>query len=211
MASFCPIASGEPSANGSRRRGASRAGSSHRRAVTSAAAAGTAPLRSGAGQRPDRRPGRNASNAMLPVWLEPSDPGLGPSSTVSASSRRWRSPRKITPGSRGASRWRTSRLGRSSTSSTADSLFHLAGGLDQPEGCVLTNPIAHQIGIQNPASRAQIGGFCCATGRHLILNIRLFFIPGYCLFPDSAVGASISWLFMPCRYPHRLAAAAPSG
>jgi hypothetical protein len=86
---------------------------------------------------------------MLPVWLEPSDPGLGPSSIVSASSRRWRSPRKITPGSRGASRWPTSRLGRSSTSSAADSLFHLAVGLDQLEGAVMTNPIAHQIGSQN--------------------------------------------------------------
>ena len=168
MASFCPIASGEPSANGSRRCGASRAGSSHRRAGTSAAAACTAPLRSGAGQRPDRRGGGKASNAMLPVWLEPSDPGLGPSSIVSASSRRWRSPQKITPGSRGASRWRTCRLGRSSKSSSADPLFHLAVGLDQLGGGVLTNPIAHQIGIQNPASRAQIGGFCCATGRPLI-------------------------------------------
>jgi hypothetical protein len=128
---------------------------------------------------------------MLPVRLEPSDPGLGPSSIVSASSRRWRSPQKITPGSRGASRWPTSSLGRSSTSRAADPLFHLAGGLDQPEGGVLTNLIANQIGIQNPASRAQIGGFCCATGRHLILNVRLFFIPGYCLFPDGAVGASI--------------------
>jgi hypothetical protein len=65
---------------------------------------------------------------MLPVWLEP---------------------QKITPGSRGASRWRTSRLGRSSTSSAADPLFHLAVGLDQLEGAVLTNPIAHQIGSQN--------------------------------------------------------------
>jgi hypothetical protein len=81
------------------------------------------------------------------------DPGLGPSSIVSASSRRWRSPRKITPGSRGASRW------RSSTSSAADPLFHLAVGLDQLEGAVLINPIAHQIGIQNPESRTQIGGF----------------------------------------------------
>jgi hypothetical protein len=75
---------------------------------------------------------------MLPVWLEP---------------------QKITPGSRGASRWRTSRLGRSSTSSAADPLFHLAVGLDQLEGAVLINPIAHQIGIQNPESRTQIGGF----------------------------------------------------
>ena len=96
---------------------------------------------------------------MLPVWLEPSDPGLGPSSIVSASSRRWRSPRKITPGCRGACRLRTSSLGRSSTSSAADSLFHLAVGLDQLEGTEITNPIAHQIGIQNPESRAQIGGF----------------------------------------------------
>jgi hypothetical protein len=96
---------------------------------------------------------------MLPVWLEPSDPGLGPSSIVSASSRRWRSPRKITPGSRGASRWCTSRLGRSSTSSAANPLFHVAVGLDQLGGGVLTNPIAHQIGIQYPESRAQIGGF----------------------------------------------------
>jgi len=38
-------------------------------------------------------------------------------------------------------------------------LFHLAVGVDQLEGAVLTNPIAHQIGIQNPESRAQIGGF----------------------------------------------------
>ena len=149
MASFCPIASGEPSANGSRRRGASRAGSSHRRVATSAAATCTAPLRSGAGQRPDRRPGGNASNAMLPVWLEPSEPGLGPLSIVSASSRRLRSPQKITPGSRGASRWRTSRLGRSSTSRAADSLFHLAVGPDQLGGGVLTNLIAHQIASQN--------------------------------------------------------------
>jgi hypothetical protein len=104
---------------------------------------------------------------MLPVWLEPSDPGLGPSSTVSASSRRWRSPRKITPGSRGASRWRTSRLGRSSTSSAADPLFHLAGGLDQPEGGVLTNLIANQIGIQNAASR-------CADRRLLLRNRKTF-------------------------------------
>ncbi len=78
---------------------------------------------------------------MLPVWLEPSDPGLGPSSIVSAS------------------RWRTSRLGCSSSSSAADPLFHLAVGLDQLGGGVLTNLIAHQIGIQNPESRAQIGGF----------------------------------------------------
>jgi hypothetical protein len=77
MASFCPTASGEPSANWSRRCGALRAGSSHRQAGTSAAAAGKAPLRSGAGQRPDRRPGGNASNAMLPVWLEPSGSGAG--------------------------------------------------------------------------------------------------------------------------------------
>ena len=61
----------------------------------------------------------------------------------------WLDPQKITPGSRGASRWRASRLGRSSTSSAADPLFHLAVGLDQLEGAVLTNPIAHQIGSQN--------------------------------------------------------------
>jgi hypothetical protein len=96
---------------------------------------------------------------MLPVWLEPSDPRLGPSSIVSASSRRWRSPQKITPGSRCASRWRTCSLGRSSTSSAADPLFHLAVGPDQLEGAEITNPIAHQIGSQYPESRAQIGGF----------------------------------------------------
>jgi hypothetical protein len=97
---------------------------------------------------------------------------------VSASSRRWRSPRKITPGSRGASRWRTIRRGRSSTSSAADPLFYLAGGPDQLGGGVLTNPIAHQIGIQNPGSRAQIGGFAAQPEDIKSLNIRLFFNPG---------------------------------
>jgi hypothetical protein len=68
--------------------------------------------------------------------------------------------------------------GRSSTSSAADPLFHLAGGPDQLGGGVLTNPIAHQIGIQNPESRAQIGGFAAQPEDIKSLNIRLFINPG---------------------------------
>jgi hypothetical protein len=74
----------------------------------------------------------------------------------------------------------------------ANPLFHLAVGPDQLGGGVLTNSIAHQIGIQNPESSAQISGFAAQPEDPESLNTRLFLNLGCWLFLNGAKGASIS-------------------